>query len=105
MKNLKSDLPQILNHISLRDLKRIDVALEGNWNPTVATVWSKDKGFLGFSGVVKSHPKYKPSVELYFDHIWIGIHCYRELDKQYVFDENLALRIIEFASFPRKPFA
>jgi len=38
MKNLKSDLPQILNHISLRDLKRIDVALEGDWNPTVATV-------------------------------------------------------------------
>jgi len=96
--NPKSDLPKILMDISYHDVKRIDVGLEGNWNPTVVTVWSKEKGFLGFFSVPRSHAEFKPSIELYFSDTWVGIHCYKKCDKSYVFDEKLALRIIEFVS-------
>lgn len=37
------DFPKIIKEISLAHLKRIDVALEGNWNSTVSTVWSEKK--------------------------------------------------------------
>jgi hypothetical protein len=65
---------KILNDISLRGLMRIDAALEGNWNPTVTTVWTKKKGFIGFSSVTHSHPDLKPSLELYYKDRWIGLH-------------------------------
>jgi len=90
------DLPPIVREISLSGLRRIDVALEGNWSPTVVTVWSKEKGLLGFFKVVRSHPTFKPSLELYFDDAWLGIHCYRRTEGQNVFDEEFARRVIKY---------
>ncbi len=90
------DFPKIIKEISLAHLKRIDVALEGNWNSTVSTVWSREKGFLGFSHIVQSDSKYIPSLELYFEDSWIGIHCYKRIDDLNIFDEKFTFKIIEF---------
>lgn len=87
---------KILDDISLHNLKRIDAALEGNWNPTVTTIWTRERGFIGFDSVIRSDSELKPSLELYFENHWIGLHCYREIDQQNVFDEPLAIRIIEY---------
>ncbi len=89
-------LPQTLREISLDGLRRIDVALEGDWNPTVVTVWSREEGRHGFSAVARSHPTHKPSLELYFENVWLGIHCFRRIDDENAFDEELAIRIIEY---------
>ena len=96
--NANRHLPQILTHLSFHDVLHIDVALEGDWNPTVKTVWSKEKGFIGFTHIVRSHPRLKPSLELYFPDHWIGIHCFRRMGDVNVFDEDLATRIIEYVS-------
>ena len=48
-------LPAILIDASLDGLLRIDVALEGDWNATVTTVWTRDRGRLGFDSVVQRH--------------------------------------------------
>lgn len=90
----KRKLPKILKEISLDDLERIDVALEGDWSPTVVTVWSRERGLQGFSGITRSHETYKPSLELYFGDTWVGIHCFKRVDNQNVFDEEFALRVI-----------
>ena len=87
---------KILDDIPLHDLKRIDAALEGNWNPTVTTVWTREKGFIGFGSVTHSDPNLKPSLELYFEDRWIGLHCYRKIGALNVFDEILAEQIIEY---------
>jgi hypothetical protein len=85
-----------IRKISIADIKRVDIALEGNWNRTVTTVWDRKKGFGGFSKVKKQHARYKPSVELYFPDYWVGIHCYKRLKGRNVFDARLALRIIKY---------
>ncbi len=72
--NNKKELPKIIKEISLQEIQRIDAALEGNWSPTVVTVWSREKGIHGFSEVSLTHPEYKPSLELYFKNTWVGIH-------------------------------
>ncbi|NIQ39761.1 MAG: hypothetical protein GTN81_14405 [Proteobacteria bacterium] len=87
-------LPRILTDLSYEDLARIDVAMEGDWNATVVTVWSRERGLLGFSRVSRSHPTYKPSLELYFEDTWVGIHCFKRIDNQNVFDEELAIKVI-----------
>ena len=92
----QTDLPDILTKLSFDDIIQIDVALEGNWNPTVKTVWSREGGFIGFSDIVVSHPRFKPSLELYYPRHWIGIHCYKRIDDINIFDESLAQRIIRY---------
>ena len=87
---------KILSAISLHGLQRIDAALEGNWNPTVTTIWTRERGFIGFDRIIRADPKLKPSLELYFENHWIGLHCYKEIDRQNVFDETLAEQIIEY---------
>ncbi len=94
--NNKKELPKIIKEISLQEIQRIDAALEGNWSPTVVTVWSREKGIHGFSEVSLTHPEHKPSLELYFKNTWIGIHCFRRTDNRNVFDEDYALKIIEY---------
>ena len=90
-------LPKIIKHIYFDDLERIDGALAGNWNPTVTTVWTREDGFIGFSKVKKSHPKYKPALELlYSDGSWVGVLCYNRVNNENVFDEKLALNIINY---------
>ncbi len=92
--SVNEELPKILKEISLQDLQRIDVALEGDWSSTVVTVWSRERGRHGFSEIVRSHPIYKPSLELCFEDTWVGLHCFKRIDYQNVFDEELALEII-----------
>ena len=86
----------VIKKISVENIKRVDVALEGDWNRTVTTVWDRKKGFEGFSKVKKQHAIYKPSVELYFHDYWVGIHCYRRMKGKNVFDTELALKIIRY---------
>ena len=96
--NENRHLPDILTRLAFHDILHIDVALEGDWNPTVRTVWTKEKGFIGFAHIVRSHPRLVPSLELYFPDRWIGIHCFQRINEVNVFDENLAMRIIEYVS-------
>jgi len=89
-------IPLIIHEISMNTIQRIDVALEGDWSPTVVTVWSREQGLIGFSEVTRSHPEHKPSLELYFKDSWLGIHCFTDIDGQNVFDEEFSTRIIEY---------
>ncbi len=72
------------------------MALEGDWSPTVHTIWTREHGTLGFAAATRSHPINKPSLELYFTDSWVGIHCFTRTAGQIVFDEELASRIIEY---------
>lgn len=101
--NQKSNIPKIVKEISLHDIDRIDVSLEGDWSPNVVTVWSRKKGFFGFSGITCSHPTFKPSLELYFKNSWLGIHCFRKAGDQNVFDEEFALDIVKYIEKRLKP--
>ncbi len=90
------EIQSIIREISLDTIQRIDLALEGDWNPTVVTVWTRDQGELGFAKVTRSHPTNKPSLELYFTDTWLGIHCCTRTAGQNVFDEEFASRIIDY---------
>ena len=89
-------IPLIIHEISMKTIQRIDVALEGDWSPTVVTVWSPEQGSTGFSEVTGLHSENKPSLELYFKDSWIGIHCFNRINGKNVFDEAFARRIIEY---------
>ena len=96
-------LPGILTEVSLDRLVRIDAALEGDWSPSVVTVWSREDGFVGFESVASRHPTFKPGIELYFEDTWVGIHCYRRVDDENIFDTELARSVIEYVQrFLRK---
>ncbi|MDE1873594.1 MAG: hypothetical protein KGI04_00535 [Candidatus Micrarchaeota archaeon] len=88
----------VLRGIPLKGIRRIDAALEGNWNSTVTPIWDRKSGTSGFSKVIKWHKKYKPSIELYFDDYWIGLHCYKKKEGKNVFDEKLALKVIDYVN-------
>lgn len=92
----KIELPKILREISLHELERIDLALEGDWNATMVTVWEKESGLHGWGKKVLKHPHFKPSLELYYRDGWVGIHCYRQKDGQNVFDREKGEKIINF---------
>ena len=89
-------LPDILKEISLADIIRIDYALEGNWNNTVVTIWSRDKGFIGYPEENLMHNTLKPSIELYFNKLWLGIHCYNRINNKNIFDKEYADIIIKY---------
>ena len=90
------EIPSIVCKISLDAIQRIDLALEGDWSPTVVTVWTCEQGALGFAEVTRTHPTNKPSLELYFTDSWLGIHCFTHTAGQNVFDEEFASRIIDY---------
>jgi hypothetical protein len=89
-------LPQLLGEVSLDTLERVDVGLEGDWSPSVVTVWSRTRGLIGFDDVTRSHPSFKPSLELYFKSSWLGIHCYKLRAGENQFDAPFATRVIEY---------
>lgn len=89
-------IPLIVREIPLDGILRVDVALEGDWNRTVATVWTRDGGRSGFSAVARSHPTFKPSLELYLEAAWVGIHCFMRVAGDNVFDEELAAEVLEY---------
>ena len=94
--NINKSFPSIISEISLKEIQKVVVGLEGNWNPTVVTIWTRDKGSLGFSRVIRTHPSFKPSMELYFENTWIGIHCYNRSNGKNIFDEEFAARILDY---------
>jgi len=59
-------------------------------------VWSRDAGLIGFESVAAPHPTFKPSLELYFEDTWVGIHCYRRVGDENVLDEELARDVIRY---------
>jgi hypothetical protein len=89
-------IPAILEHIDYSLLHRIDLALEGNWNATVKVIWTKEKGMIPYDFEDLQHEWMKPSIELYFEREWIGIHCYRRIDNQNVYDAEYAGKIINY---------
>ena len=92
-------VPGILAGLPLDGLVRIDAALEGDWNGTVTTVWTREKGRLGFHSVAGPHPDYKPSLELYFTGAWVGIHCFVVSNGQNMFDEPFARGIVDYIEY------
>lgn len=92
---MASNFPPVLSEISFTGLRRIVLSLEGDWNARVRPVWTREAGFLGFSGVARQHPEYKPSLELYFEDYWVGCHCFRRVHGQNEFDEEKARQMID----------
>ena len=88
------ELSQILYALPLHALAKIDVGLEGDWSPTVTTVWTRSDGLIGFDDVARHHASHKPSLELYFAGSWFGIHCFSRVGDQNIFDERLARGVI-----------
>ncbi len=43
------EIPSIVRQVSLDTVERIDMALEGDWSPTVHTIWTREHGTLGFA--------------------------------------------------------
>ncbi len=79
-----------VNRFDLAGLQRIDLALEGAWSETVVTVWTAKDGLIGFSQT----PPGSPSLELYFEDIWI--HCYQRVGHKTHFDQSYAQAIIDW---------
>lgn len=91
-----AELPQWLEHVPLQDMLRIDAALEGDWSPTAITAWRPGDDTPDFSGLPRSHPEHRPSLELYFEGSWIGLHCFRREDGRNVFDEERARAVVNY---------
>ena len=91
-----NDITELLESVRLNGITRIDVGLEGNWSPTVVTVWNRETGIIRFDHVKRAHPIHKPSLELYFHGTWLGIHCFCQIKNELVFDQELAERVIEY---------
>lgn len=91
---MKRAFLEILERLPLAELKRIDVALEGDWSSTVSTIWTRQERLIGFSKVTRGHKTFRPSLELYFDGMWLGVHCFKRVDDENIFDEQLALNIV-----------
>ena len=94
MPPLPDRLERVLAALSYEALLRIDVALEGAWSETVGPLWTPADGFLGFSHVPAPRPGLRPALELYFAGYWVGIHCYRDEQGEYVLDRDLAALVI-----------
>ena len=89
-------LPEIVSTISLSGIIRIDAGLEGDWSGTVVPVWTRDEGLIGFDRVARSHPEHRPSLELYYDGAWVGIHCFQREGDRNIFDEDLARAVVRW---------
>ena len=89
------ELPALLSACSLDDLTKIDVGLEGDWSPTVTTVWTRQDGRLDQTDVVREHESCKPSIEICFVGGWIGLHCFHRDGNVNVLDESLVERVID----------
>lgn len=85
----------ILDGVALDGILRIDAALEGDWSGTVVTVWRPGEMEPDFSQVVLEHPEYHPSLELYFEGRWVGVHCFRREGDQNRFDEEKARALVK----------
>jgi hypothetical protein len=94
MSHRRPELHAVLQSIPLDSIVRIDLGLEGDWSASVVSIWSRREGFLGFDRVVRSHTTHRPSLELYFDGAWVGVHCFTREDGSNVFDQAKAEEVI-----------
>jgi hypothetical protein len=62
---------------------------------TVVTVWRPGQSEPDFSDVVREHPSFRPSLELYFEGSWLGLHCFRRDGDLSRFDEAMARSLID----------
>jgi len=51
---------------------------------------------MAFSKVSRSHHTFKPSLELYFENAWLGIHCFNRINGSNVFDEEFINQVIDY---------
>jgi hypothetical protein len=84
----------LLRDLPLEGLLRIDAALEGDWSPTVVTVWTPGEEEPDLSRVPSPHPAHRHSLELYFDGAWVGIHCFKRIGEENVFDGEMARALV-----------
>jgi hypothetical protein len=94
--NNHKNIPLIVREIPVDGIQKVFAALEGDWNSTMVTIWTRDKGLLGFSKVTRTHSTFKPSIELYLEDTWLGIHCYKKINGKNVFDEEFAINLLEY---------
>ena len=94
--NNYNNIPSIISAIPLNGIQKVIAALEGDWNRTMVTLWDSKKKLIDFSPVKLVHPTLKPSVELYFEHSWVGIHCFKRIKRKNVFDEKFAKSLLEY---------
>ncbi len=92
---MESNVLKLVQSIPRNNVLRIDIGMEGDWSSTVVTVWTRENGILGFDKVVRSHLTNKPSLELYYDGVWLGIHCFQREKEVNYFDEELAREIVQ----------
>ena len=88
------DLLRLLSACKLDDFTRIDVGLEGDWSATVQAAWTRTDGSLNLVEHRLEHEAFKPSLELYFDNGWIGLHCFRRVGGMNVLDVALLKHVI-----------
>lgn len=93
----RADWREWIGRLPLGSLDRIDVALEGSWSETVRTVWRPGDAAPDL-GSPLSHPSLVPSLELYWDGAWLGLHCYRRAGELNVLDEELARAMVAAVS-------
>jgi hypothetical protein len=86
---------ELVERLSLDDLVRIDVGLEGDWSPSATTVWTRDDGVVGFDAAPQGHDRHIPSLELIFPEHWVGLRCYVREGNRNAFDEGLARTVVE----------
>ena len=98
LKNINSNyaIPSIIKQISLKDIQRVDVAIEGDWNSTSITIWTPINKSIDFDTILLNHPTKKPSLEIIFSDSWLGVNCYFRSKSKNFFNKDLALQIIEY---------
>lgn len=79
---------EILVDLPLEGIVRIDCGLEGDWSASVVPVWSRAEGRLSGGDPVREHATCRPSLELYFEGAWVGLHCFRRVEAGYALDEE-----------------
>jgi hypothetical protein len=91
----EEEILALIEKLPLEGLVRIDAALEGDWSHSVTTVWTCERGLLGFGEVRTGHPEHIPSIELMFPNYWLGVRCFVRAREQNVFDETFARTVID----------
>lgn len=87
-------LHDVVASAPLGRIRRLDLGLEGDWSATATTIWDRDRGLIGIPETPYSHPHHRPSLELYYDGAWVGMHCFRRERELNVLDEALARSVI-----------
>ena len=83
-------LPAWLPESVLEHVRRIDLGVEGAWSQSVRCVWTREGTAAGTLEGLPAGPGLRPSLELYMDGGWVGVHCARREGGVQVLDADLA---------------